>query len=33
MAFGDRITFGVDPNAAAVDAYDRAFMKMRQMER
>jgi para-nitrobenzyl esterase len=33
MAFGDRITFSVDPNAAALDAYDRAFMKMRRLER
>jgi hypothetical protein len=33
MAFGDRITFGVDPNTAALDAYDRVFTKLRQMER
>jgi para-nitrobenzyl esterase len=33
MAFGDTIAFGVDPNAAALDAYDRVFTKMRQAER
>ena len=33
MAFGDTITFGVDRNAAKLDAYDRAFTKMRQAER
>jgi len=33
MTFGDRISFRVDPNAAALDAYDRAFMKMRRVER
>jgi hypothetical protein len=25
MAFGDRIMFGVDPDAAALDAYDRFY--------
>jgi para-nitrobenzyl esterase len=33
MAFGDTITFGIDPNAAALDTYDPVFTKMRQMER
>jgi para-nitrobenzyl esterase len=33
MAFGDTIRFGVDPNAAALDTYDRVFTKMRQAER
>lgn len=33
MAFGDTITFGVDPNSAALDAYERVFARMRQMER
>jgi para-nitrobenzyl esterase len=33
LAFGDTITFGVDPNVAALDAYDRVFTKVRQVER
>jgi para-nitrobenzyl esterase len=33
MAFGDTIAFGVDPNTAALDAYDRVFTKMRQVDR
>ena len=33
MAFGDTMTFSVDPNAAALDAYERVFTKMRQKER
>ena len=33
MAFGDTITVGMDPSAAALDAYDRVFAKMRQVNR
>jgi len=33
MAFGDTIAFAVDPNAAALDAYNRVFAKMRPVER
>jgi len=33
MAFGDTIVSGVDPNAAALDAQERVFTKMRGMKR
>ena len=33
MAFGDTIAVGPDPHGAALDAYDRAFTKMRRAER